>query len=117
MCWKVITKLLPNDTKYKLPTTSLVVSVAEIYQDIPKDRAKDAEKDVFISGVNGASPLPVWALLVRVQALYWKHSWYFVRKNKKGNAKSEKKTKLYKKMNDFISWSLPNLWDISEVII
>lgn len=42
--------------KIKLPTTTLIASVAEIYQDIPKDRAKDAEKDVFFSGVNGALP-------------------------------------------------------------
>lgn len=44
-----------------------------------------------------------------------------VKKKNRGYAKSEKK-KLYKKtknktMNDFISWTLPNLWDISEVII
>lgn len=34
------------------------------------------------------------------------------RKKKKTVQKNPKQT-----MNDFISWTLPNLWDISEVII
>lgn len=37
-------ELLPNEAKNKLPTTTLIVSVAEIDQDIPKYRVNDAEK-------------------------------------------------------------------------
>lgn len=80
------------------------------------------------STMNAASsqPEPRWS--------DWRH--YITKKNKKketllvlcalkkGIAKSEKKKKpstnktkekIY--MNDFISWTLPNMWDISEVII
>lgn len=79
-----------------------VASTAEIYLDTLKmeQEEKDTEKDATF-GVKAASSKPVWAPLVRLQALYKDKSWYFVcvkkRKEKKGNAKSEKKEK-YKKL-------------------
>lgn len=84
-------------------------------------RAKEAEKNE-----SKCSLILARAPMVRVQALFLKNTpGIFVRKktpnkqkNKNAFAKSEKKDQTEKKKkNEFFSWTLPNLWDISEVII
>lgn len=56
--------------------------------------------------------------MVRVQALFLKNTpGIFVRKKTKMPLQSLRRKTKQKKKNEFFSWTLPNLWDISEVII